>query len=114
MAPTMAASELRCLFLCVFCVFLCFSSHSTVVSSHNSVVSFSREELLNIRESSLGIFSPSFINPSFTELLTSGAAALYGIVHRKRRRGKRAGKARPKRTSHTTAFNQSSKYPLSK
>ncbi|MEQ2230253.1 Calcium and integrin-binding member 2 [Ilyodon furcidens] len=33
----------------------------------------------------------SFIDPSFTELLASGAAALYGILHRKRQRGKRAG-----------------------
>ncbi|KAK5615161.1 hypothetical protein CRENBAI_004959 [Crenichthys baileyi] len=55
---------------------------STVVSGHNLVVSFSREELLNIRESSLGIFSPSFIHPRFTELLASGAAALYGILRR--------------------------------
>ncbi|MEQ2257730.1 hypothetical protein ILYODFUR_037780 [Ilyodon furcidens] len=31
---------------------------------HHSVVSFSREELLNIRQSSLGILSPSFIDAS--------------------------------------------------
>ncbi|MEQ2227589.1 hypothetical protein ILYODFUR_039126 [Ilyodon furcidens] len=83
MAPTMAASELSSLFVCVFCVFLCFSSHSTVVS-------FGREELLNIKESSLGIFSPSIIDPRFTELLASGAVALNGILRRKRWRGKRA------------------------
>ncbi|MEQ2223633.1 hypothetical protein ILYODFUR_038578 [Ilyodon furcidens] len=114
MAPTMAASELRSLFVFVFCVFLCFSSHSSVVSGHNPVVSFSREELLNIRESSLRIFSPSFIDLRFNELLASGAAALCGILRRKRRRGKRAGKAPQKRTSHTTAFNPPGKCPLSK
>ncbi|MED6282129.1 hypothetical protein CHARACLAT_028842 [Characodon lateralis] len=56
--------------------FLCFSNHSTVVSGRNSIGSYSREALLTIRESSLGIFSPSFIHPSFTEFLASGAAAL--------------------------------------
>ncbi|MEQ2315763.1 hypothetical protein AMECASPLE_025768 [Ameca splendens] len=48
-------------------------------------------KLLNIRESSLGFFSPSFIDPRFTELVASGATALYGILRRKRQRGKRAG-----------------------
>ncbi|MEQ2301008.1 hypothetical protein AMECASPLE_031662 [Ameca splendens] len=93
--------------------FLCFSSHSTVVSERNSIDSYSREELLTIRESDLGIFSPSFIHPSFTEFLASRAAALCGILRRKRRRGKRAGKAPPKRTSSTTAFNPPGKCPLS-
>ncbi|MEQ2291451.1 hypothetical protein AMECASPLE_013519 [Ameca splendens] len=38
------------------------------------LVSYSREELLNIRQSSLGIFSLTFIDACFTEIVTSGAA----------------------------------------
>ncbi|MED6258906.1 hypothetical protein ATANTOWER_014173 [Ataeniobius toweri] len=96
----MAASELHSLFLCVFCVFLCFSNHSTVVSGHNSVVSFSRVELLNIRESSLGIFSQSFIDSSFTE---RNRTTLWDTAPKASEGNAcwRAGKAPPKRTWHS-------------
>ncbi|XP_019713383.1 uncharacterized protein LOC109508029 [Hippocampus comes] len=51
-----------------------------------------REKLLSIGESTLGLFSPAPKNPQgFSELIASGAAALYGAWKRRRRRGKRAG-----------------------
>lgn len=84
MAVRMATSVSRFLLLCVilfvFCVFCCPSR-----------VTFSREELLNICQSSYGTFSPVYTDPgSFSEILVGAAAALYRIC-RRRIRGKRAG-----------------------
>lgn len=84
MAPRMAASAQSSLRICVFlCVFF--------MIGHSNPVTFSRDALLNIRESSSGTFPTFCTNPeSFLELLVGGAAALYG-TWRRRRRGKRAG-----------------------
>ncbi|MEQ2227449.1 hypothetical protein ILYODFUR_037846 [Ilyodon furcidens] len=104
MAPIMAVSELRCLFVFVFCVFLCFLSHSTVVSGHNSVGSYSRDELLNIRESSLGIFF-TIIHPS--ELHRTPDEQIRSTLWDTPPKASKG-------TSHTTAFNPSGKCPLPK
>ncbi|MEQ2285950.1 hypothetical protein AMECASPLE_037192 [Ameca splendens] len=66
-----AASELRSVF--VYFVRL-YVFGATILWSH------SVERTFSTSESSLGIFSPSFIDLRFTELLASGAAALYGIL----------------------------------
>ncbi|MEQ2307126.1 hypothetical protein AMECASPLE_015058 [Ameca splendens] len=79
--------------LSLFLYFVCFYVYrATVLWSRATILwSHSVERNFSTSESSLGFFSPSFIDPRFTELVASGAAALYGFLHRKRRRGKRAG-----------------------
>ncbi|XP_068507379.1 uncharacterized protein [Syngnathus scovelli] len=83
MAPRMAATVSRslflCLILCVFCVFCCPSR-----------ITFTREALLNIGQSSSGIFSPVLSDSDCLSEILAGAAVLYKLA-RRRRRGKRAG-----------------------
>ncbi|XP_068507522.1 uncharacterized protein [Syngnathus scovelli] len=83
MAPRMAATVSRslflCLILCVFCVFCCPSR-----------ITFTREALLNIGQSSSGIFSPVLFDSDCLSEILAGAAVLYKLA-RRRRRGKRAG-----------------------
>nr|XP_046238913.1 uncharacterized protein LOC124055928 [Scatophagus argus] len=86
MAPRTVASEfLSALWTIFFAVFVSFP----VVFSFQ----YTREELLSIRDTSLPNFPPLFHNSgSFPGFLVRGAAALYGITRRwRRRRGKRAG-----------------------
>ncbi|KAM9793604.1 uncharacterized protein ACBT44_017988 [Syngnathus typhle] len=83
MAPRMAATVSRslfiCLILCVFCVLCCPSR-----------ITFTREALLNIGQSSSGIFSPVLSDSDCLSEILAGAAVLYKLA-RRRRRGKRAG-----------------------
>nr|XP_049577516.1 uncharacterized protein LOC125969461 [Syngnathus scovelli] len=83
MAPRMAATVSRSLFLClilyVFCVFCCPSR-----------ITFTREALLNIGQSSSGIFSPVLSDSDCLSEILAGVAVLYKLA-RRRRRGKRAG-----------------------
>ncbi|MED6269483.1 hypothetical protein CHARACLAT_033526 [Characodon lateralis] len=58
----------------VLCVSLCAYS----ALCYHALVTFTREELLNIRQSSLGIFSPLIIDPYFTETLVGGQQLFMG------------------------------------
>lgn len=84
MALQTAASGLRSVVLFIF-LFIYF------VFCRPSLVTFTREQLLNIGLSTAHTI-PLLLNEpqTFPELLVGGAAALFGILQ-KRRRGKRAG-----------------------
>lgn len=106
MAPRMAASVLRSLalflFLFIFCAF-----------GHSDHITFSRDQLLNIRQSSHYSSYPFFTNPeSFLEILVGGAAALCGSW-RRRRRGSRAGETTSARIPHGTPLHSPRESPLS-
>ena len=71
--------------------FVAMEMTTNAVFSTPFPITFSREDLLNIRQSTPQTFSPVFTHPeSFLEVLVGGAAALCG-AWRRRRRGKRAG-----------------------
>ena len=64
---------------------------TNAVFSTHFPITFTREDLLNIRQSTPQTFSPVFTHPeSFLDILFGGAAALCG-AWTSRRRGKRAG-----------------------
>ncbi|KAM9808829.1 uncharacterized protein ACBT44_012331 isoform 2-T3 [Syngnathus typhle] len=102
MAPRMAATVSRslfiCLILCVFCVLCCPSR-----------ITFTREALLNIGQTSSGIFSPVLSDSDCLSEILAGAAVLYKLA-RRRRRGKRAGALMDELlllTSRNTDFSRS-------